>query len=156
MTDVELVLRFFAVSEPDQIAGRLKDYLGEFMKERNAAVLGDAALGAEHKARFLRAVTCSKMVFGEAAFARKSPDGKYRKSAPLADAVLSAFSAVDSTKLTTADIEKLNSAFNELVEKDEEFGKSISSGTNGKGAISTRVQKAKALVANIVPHAMIV
>ena len=85
MSDVELVLRFFALSEYDRMDMKFKDYLGDYMDRRNKEYARDQTLAQADRTAFKRAIENCWAVFGESAF-RKSADSK--KSAPLADAVM--------------------------------------------------------------------
>lgn len=155
MLDVELVLRFFALQDPGKINGRLKDYLSVYMKERNDAYRDDKDLVVKDTALFERAVDSAMAVFGDGAFEKKSSDGAYRKSAPLADAVLFGLSIVDSKKLQDGDAAKLRDALRDLFENNKDFVGAITQGTNGKGAITTRTTKTQELVKQLVPHALV-
>jgi hypothetical protein len=68
MSDVELVLRFFALSEYDHMDMKFKDYLGDFMDRRNKEYASQKELAAADQDRFRRAVENCWIVFGEAAF----------------------------------------------------------------------------------------
>jgi hypothetical protein len=155
MLDVELVLRFFALQQPALISGRLKDYLSVFMKERNDLYKSNAQVTAADKSVFERAIEVATVIFGEEAFARKSPDGNYRKSAPLADAVLYGLSRLDPSKLTLGDIATLKVELRQMFDNDKDFGAATTSGTNGKGAIIMRTSKTRDLAEKIAPHAVI-
>ena len=85
MSDVELVLRFFALSEYEHMDMKFKDYLGDFMDRRNKEYIKNPDLAAADRERFRRAIENCWIVFGEDAF-RKRAGAK--KSAPLADAVM--------------------------------------------------------------------
>ncbi len=84
MSDLELVLRFFALSEYDRMDTRFKDYLSDYMDNRNKEYVKDRALAKQDREAFQRAAENCWIVFEKSAF-RKSADSK--KSAPLADAV---------------------------------------------------------------------
>lgn len=156
MDDVEYVLRFFALRDTSAIEGRFKDYLSLFMKGRNEAYAVDTSLKDSDDALFRRTIETTYKVFGDAAFMRTSvSDGKSRRSAPLADAVLFAMSFVDAQKLVAGDNEKIHTAFKALL-ADKNFAAAISSGTNGKGAITERTGTAKKAVLAAVPHAAMV
>jgi hypothetical protein len=144
MSDVELVLRFFALSQYDRMDIKFKDYLGDYMDKRNKEYAQNQALAAADRAHFQRAVENCWIVFGESAF-RKTADAK--KSAPLADAVMISLSEYPSDVVTqkAADI---RTAIETLLTGNEdshkEFQKAFGTGTNGKGAIRTRIELAKA------------
>jgi hypothetical protein len=97
MSDVEIVLRFFAFKEPDKIAGSVRSMLDDAMKARVKCSDGDAeGLGAE----FTSALSLATKVFGEQVFRLPpSADGKpYRLSRPLYDAEMVAFHLLSNRK----------------------------------------------------------
>jgi len=147
MTDVELVLRFFALREPEKIDLAYKDFLSEFMGERNKAYLSDAALERREEEHFRRAVQNSLKVFGATAF-EKRPGVR---SAPLADAIMTALSLLNPDRISPELGASLKVELNKLTQQNPEFQKAIASGTNGKGAIRTRIELAKNCVRNIAP-----
>jgi uncharacterized protein DUF262 len=146
MSDVELVLRFFALSQYDRMDMKFKDYLGDYMDKRNKEYAQDQALAAADRAHFQRAVENCWIVFGESAF-RKTDDSK--KSAPLADAVMISLSEY-SSDVVTQKAANIRAAIETLLtgneESHKEFQKAFGTGTNGKGAIRTRIEVAKAAV----------
>lgn len=146
MSDVELVLRFFALSQYDRMDMKFKDYLGDYMDKRNQEYAKEHALAATDRSHFKRAVDNCWIVFGESAF-RKSADAK--KSAPLADAVM--ISLADyPPEAVTPKAANIRAAIETLLtgngESHKEFQKAFGTGTNGKGAIRTRIELAKAAV----------
>jgi hypothetical protein len=146
MSDIELVLRFFALSEYDHMDMKFKDYLGDFMDRRNKEYIANQGLAAADRGRFRRAIDNCWIVFGENAF-RKSADAK--KSAPLADAVMISLSDYASDVVTpkAANIRAaINTLLNGNEAKHQEFQKAFGTGTNGKGAIRTRIELAKEAV----------
>ena len=146
MSDVELVLRFFALSEYDRMDMKFKDYLGDFMDRRNKEYIKQPDLAAADRDRFRRAVENCWIVFGAAAF-RKSADAK--KSAPLADAVMISLSDYPADVITQKAVH-IRAAINDLLtgnrEPQKEFQKAFGTGTNGKGAIRIRIELAKEAV----------
>jgi hypothetical protein len=146
MSDVELVLRFFALAQYDRMDMKFKDYLGDYMDKRNKEYAQDQALAAADRAHFQRAVENCWIVFGESAF-RKTADAK--KSAPLADAVMISLSEYPSD-VVTQKAANIRTAIGTLLtgneESHKEFQKAFGTGTNGKGAIRTRIELAKAAV----------
>ena len=142
MRDLELVLRFFAVRNYEPTNMNFKDYLSDFMDRRNQAYKSDALLKSSDKEVFMRAVINCWSVFGNAAFRR--PSGV--KSAPLADALMAALCEIDPAAIDAERAEKIRAAMSRLCEDDETFKKAISYGTNGRGAIETRISAAKAAV----------
>src|SRR5205807_152442 len=65
MSDVELVLRFFALSEYDRMDMKFKDYLGDYMERRNKEYAKDPAVAHADRALFQRAIENCWTVFGE-------------------------------------------------------------------------------------------
>ncbi len=150
MSDVELVLRFFALSEYDRMDMKFKDYLGDFMDRRNKEYPKQQDLPAADRARFQRAIENCWIVFGAAAF-RKTEGAK--KSAPLADAVMISLADYPSD-VVTARAASIRAAIGTLLtgerETEKEFQKAFGTGTNGKGAIRTRVELAKEAVKSAI------
>lgn len=146
MSDVELVLRFFALSQYERMDMKFKDYLGEYMDERNKEYAQNPALAAADHAHFQRAIENCWIVFGESAF-RKSAGAK--KSAPLADAVMISLSGYKADTVTPK-AANIRTAIETLLtgneESHKEFQKAFGTGTNGKGAIRTRIELAKEAV----------
>jgi hypothetical protein len=151
MRDLELVLRFFALREYPNMALRFLDYLSDFMEKRNQQYKGQPALAEKDKEAFTNAVSNSWKVFGEDAFRRPLPDGKLSsKSAPLADAVMVGLADIAPAALTGNRPGAIKDAITGLASSDEAFILSITKGTNGKGAIQTRIERVKAAIAAIV------
>jgi hypothetical protein len=146
MSDIELVLRFFALSEYGQMDMKFKDYLGDFMDRRNKKYVQNQGLAATDTERFRRAVENCWTVFGADAF-RKAADAK--KSAPLADAVMICL-ADYPPNVVAPKAANIRDAINTLLtgndEQHKEFQKAFGTGTNGKGAIRTRIELAKEAV----------
>lgn len=146
MTDVELVLRFFALSEYDRMDMKFKDYLGDFMDRRNKEYIQNPGLPADDRERFRRGIENCWAVFGAAAF-RKTADSK--KSAPLADAVMISLAEypTEEVALKAASIrDAINILLTGNSEQQQQFQKAFGTGTNGKGAIRTRIELAKEAV----------
>ena len=151
MTDLELVLRFFALQNYAQMNLRFKDFLGDFMEDRNKEYKQNLVLKREDTELFMVAVRNCWQVFGEQAFRKPGLEGPYsKKSAPLADAVLAALSDVQPEQISDDKATQIRAAINGLCEQDEAFRKAISTGTNGKGAIRTRIELARKAVHAIV------
>ena len=147
MGDLELVLRFFALLQYEHMDLRFKDYLGDFMDRRNKAYLSDGALQLRDTELFHRSVNNTWTVFGEDAFRRPTVSGQLgNKSAPLADAVMIALSEVEVGQITPAIAESIKNAITDLALRNDDFRKSIGSGTNGKTAIKTRIELTKQVV----------
>lgn len=149
MKDIELVLRFFALKEPTKIRRSFKWWLGHYLDSRNqeAEVNPDLDIFESDKQSFFRAINSVKRVFGaDAAFVRPDYTDKQSKSAPLSDAVMIAFSILDPAKIDEGIATALKDELAKLINSDQSFRDSITTGTNGKGAISTRVNRLVALV----------
>jgi Protein of unknown function DUF262 len=148
MRDVELVLRFFALANPDMMELKFKDHLGTFMGARNKAYEADPGQKTSDEAAFKRAIENCWKVFGARAFQRE----KGPKSAPLSDAMMSSLCLLNPERLEPPVAESLRTELQRLL-TDPEFAKAISSGTNGKGSIRTRIEMAKAVVRKVAPEA---
>jgi hypothetical protein len=144
MTDLELILRFFALRDYGQMDMRFQDYLGDFMQARNKAYKEQQNLKDSDATAFRRAIENSWRIFGNSAFQR--PGAPKYKSAPLADAVMIALSSVEPAQIADDTAEVIRAGFEDLFQKDEAFRNSIGRGTNGKGAITTRITAAIGLV----------
>jgi hypothetical protein len=148
MMDLELVLRFFALQEPERMAFQFIDHLGEFMDGKNKAYLENKQIAQDDKRRFEWAVKNCLKVLGENAFRKNQmenqPSGK--RSTPLGDALLIAFADIDPKDITETTAVVIREALFSLLAKDSEFQKAISTGTNGKGAITLRVRRAQQAV----------
>jgi hypothetical protein len=142
MIDLSIVLRFFALSEPEKMDITFKDFLGEFMEERNKLYISDPNLSARDAERFERAVLNSITVFGTNSFRNPSKMMKGPPSLPIAEAIMIGLSDYDPALITQDIAKDIKLDFSNLC-KDPEFLKAISSGTNGKGAIKTRINKAR-------------
>lgn len=144
MDDLELVLRFFALRDYRTMSLRFKDYLSVYMGDRNDLYKQSPQLQGEDEKAFSWAVKNCWAVYGEDAF-RKPTTGN--RSVPLADAYMVALSSVDPQHLASdGRAEKVREALNTLISEDEDFLKAVGTGTNGRGAIETRIEKARAAV----------
>ncbi len=141
MTDLELALRFFALYEHQNMSVRFKDYLSEFMDSRNALYKQNPTMEKEDRDRFTRAAINCWHVFGSEAFYTQSR----KRSIPLADAVMIAFADFPPATITNDKIPAARDSIAALLTKPE-FQKAIGSGTNGRGAIETRVELARQAV----------
>jgi uncharacterized protein with ParB-like and HNH nuclease domain len=151
MEDLELVLRFFALFHYDQMDMNYKDYLSDFMDSRNALYRDKPRIKDQDHELFTRAITNSWEVFRDRAFRKPLRDGKEsKKSAPLADAVMISLAEADA-KAVQQYANELRKAFTALMTGNEEFKKAIATGTNGKGAIRTRIELARGVVSKILP-----
>lgn len=149
MKDIELVLRFFALKEPAKIRRSFKWWLGHYLDSRNqeAEVNPEAGEYEPDKQSFFRAINSIKRVFGvDDAFCRPDDTDKKSKSAPLSDAVMVAFALLNPAKIDDGVATALKDGLANLIKSDQAFRDSITTGTNGKGAISTRVARLVGLV----------
>jgi len=142
MADLEIVLRFFALSHYDRMDMKYKDYLGDFMDKRNKEYVQNQALEQEDRQLFVRAIENCWTAFGAAAF-RKNAQSK--KSVPLADAVMIALST-HPHDVVRQKADGIRAAISQLLEHNVEFRKAFGTGTNGKGAITKRIQLAQEAV----------
>lgn len=142
MTDMELVLRFFALQNYKAFTDRAKlnGFLSDYMRDRNETYEGDDALKQLDVAAFDRAVNCTWIVFREGAFRKPKAKKRSIRSAPLADAVMFAFRNIDPAGLTDKVSAAIKNDFNELFESDKKFVSAVSEGTNGKTAVITRLE----------------
>lgn len=152
MFDVELVLRFFAVLHPEQINLAFKDYMSDFMNSKNKMYRDNQNLRPEDSDVFITAVKNVWRVFGTSSFRRPDEKGDLRlnKSVPLADAEMVALSGVPGDSIDDDAAARIRQGFAELCLRNDVFRKAITAGTNGKGAIKSRVELARELVAAAV------
>jgi hypothetical protein len=147
MRDVELALRFFALRDPSKIRKSFKWWLGQYLELRSASAETDEQILEDDARAFHRAVASIKRVFGVAdAFVRPDDVERKAKSAPLADVVMVAFSRIDPDKIDDETAQALRQGLGELGRNDKAFRDSITTGTNGKGAISTRIARLNEIV----------
>jgi hypothetical protein len=145
MYDLELVLRFFALRNPDAMDLSFKDFLSDFMEGRNKQYEADGSLMAGDNATFERAIENCWRVFGAQAF--QKPGSKF-KSAPLADAQMQSLGDIEPERLDDGIADAIRKKMADACREDENFLKAISTGTNGKGAILDRIRKAREIVAS--------
>ena len=145
MTDLELILRFFALREYEKMDMRFQDYLGDFMEARNKVYRERTGLKDQDAAAFRWAIENTWRIFGEDAF--KKPGDSKHKSAPLADAVMVALSTVDPARIDNPVAQTVRQNFVDLCRNNVNFQNSIGRGTNGKGAITERITATVRLVA---------
>lgn len=139
MRDVELVLRFFALYEYDKMTVSFGDYLSDFMESRNGDYKQDPGLKAADQERFFRAVKNCWLIFGERSFCKNESD---QRSFPLADALMVALADYNPATITNEQAAKMRELVNGLFQ-DQSFQKAIGTGTNGPGAIATRITLAR-------------
>jgi hypothetical protein len=129
-----------------------KDYLSDFMDARNTEYVADPALKHVDAALFRRAASNCWSVFGEDAFRKPTEQGlQSAKSAPLADAAMAALAAMDPI-VATENRARIRAAILNLCENNDDFKKAIGTGTNGKGAIKTRIELAREAVRAAIPQ----
>lgn len=146
MDDLYLVLRFFALCDYGKMKLQFKDYLSDFMQQKNEAYPDIEDIPEELRNRFYFAIENCWNAFGEEAFLKpENSRGQRVKSFPLADAVMVALSDYSPTDLDAAQLKKIRNNINDLF-SDPDFSKSITSGTNGKGSIANRIEMAKVAV----------
>lgn len=139
MDDLHLVLRFFALKARASMSMKFKDHLSDFMQRRNKEYKENPQLKEVDKKAFITAINNSWKVYGEDAFMKPANDkGKRPRSFPLSDAVMISMSEIDPSQITDKNIAKIQESTAALF-KNDEFVKSITSGTNGKGAINKRI-----------------
>jgi Protein of unknown function DUF262. len=138
MEDLSIVLRFFALIDPDKVGSPFKDYLGEFMESRNNEYIKNPNLAKSDQTKLENATKNCLKIFGQSAFRNPSKQGKGKRSLPIAEAVLVALADLPPTTITDDVVKRIQTSFAALCE-DPVFSKSITSGTNGKGAIKTRI-----------------
>jgi hypothetical protein len=151
MIDLELVLRFFALREPELMVFPFIDHLSEFMDFRNKLYDEKNHYADEDRRSFDWALKNTWRVLGENAFRKNQMDGQPsgKRSTPLGDALLIAFAGINPKDITDAAADAIRQAIFELLRDDLEFQKAISTGTNGKGAITLRVRRAEQAVRSV-------
>lgn len=143
MEDLEILLRFFALSEYESMDMKFKDYLSVFMGSRNKKYKSSPELASQDRVRFSSAAKNAWKIFGANAFKKPLPDGGWsNRSVPLADAVMIGLADYDPVTITGERAEAVRRALESLL-NDSEFRASISAGTNGKAAIARRVEAAR-------------
>jgi hypothetical protein len=138
MVDLTIVLRFFALANPELIDLPFKDHLSAFMEERNKLYASAPEFEAADTARFKSAIVNSSKIFGANAFRNVHKKAAGPRSLPISDAVMVALADFPEKAITDEVAEKIRTKFAELC-GNEIYVKSISSGTNGRGAIRTRI-----------------
>ncbi|MBR0734426.1 DUF262 domain-containing protein [Bradyrhizobium japonicum] len=148
MSDLELVLRFFALRKATLQEMRFKDRLSDVMSTKNKLYQADPKLKEEDAHLFLSALENAHTIFGNDAFRRSDKgSGSGRRSAPYADSVMQALADIPTETFANQQlIEAVRNAFHNLLSTDDEFVKAISTGTNGETAINKRITAAKEIV----------
>lgn len=150
MSDLELVLRFFALRKATLDGTRYKDFLSEYMSDRNKEYKNNPAIKDQDRAMFEQAVANVFTVFGASAFRPPLADKRSLRSAPFADAVMQSLADVDPALLHKESVrEEIKASFEKLIESGT-FIASISSGTNGESAIRNRITLARAAVQQVL------
>jgi Protein of unknown function DUF262 len=142
MEDLAIVLRFFALFKPGEMEGPFRDHLSDYMQHRNLTYKKDPNVGEADKILFTQAVANAWTIFGNDAFRSPHKEKKGPRSIPLAEAVLIGLAELNPVQITTEVAKKIRESLSALC-KDETFLKAISTGTNGKGAIESRVEMAR-------------
>jgi hypothetical protein len=124
------------------------DHLSEFMDSRNKLYDEKSHSADEDRHSFDWAVKNCWKVLGEHAFRKNQMDAQPsgKRSTPLGDALLIAFADIDPKDITDAAAGAIKLTIHKLLADDLEFQKAISTGTNGKGAITLRVRRAEQAV----------
>lgn len=143
MRDLELVLRFLALSDYGAMTVSFRDHLSEFMDTRNKAYKAHPELKDADAQRFTQAVKTCWRIFGKEAFYKPpNKEGKRQRSFPLADALMVAFADYAPDAITDAQAAKARTLVAALFD-NADFQKAIGTGTNGRGAIATRIKLAQ-------------
>jgi hypothetical protein len=142
MSDIELVLRFFALSHYEEMDMKFKDFLSDFLDTRNKEYVTNPAIEHQDREVFVRAVENCWIVWGAAAFRK---DLHSKKSAPLADAVMVPLSK-HPAEVVKAKSANIRAAIQQLLDNNDDFKKAFGTGTNGKGAIRKRIELAQSAV----------
>jgi hypothetical protein len=149
MRDLELVLRFFALSAAQDRGSKraaFKTYLGSFMSSRNEEYAKDKALAEVDREKFKRSVFNCFTLLGESAFVISAA----ARSAPLGDALMYALSTLtreDARDKKTAD--KVRAAV-ERLKSEAKFKATMDQGTNGRAKIEQRLASARTAVEQAV------
>lgn len=146
MEDLELVLRFFALQEHEHMTSGFGAYLTEFLASRNVEYVRDGSRLALDNDAFANATSNAWRIFGEEAFVKATSQ---QKSAPFADAVMVALASYPPSSFDVEKDRRIREAFSNLM-ANVNFSRSITSGTNGRGAIHTRIGMAKAAVDSVM------
>lgn len=149
MIDLAVVLRFFALYEPENMDGAFKDYLGTYMEKRNKEYVVNSNLANEDREIFLRSVKNCWNIFGVDAFRNPEKRQTGPKSVPLAEAVMIGLARYSPDMITEEHKIAIRQAISGLC-LDPTFSKAISTGTNGKGAILTRITAVRRVLAEIL------
>ena len=92
MHDCQLVLRFFALKDNDNIRGSMKSILDRCMDSNKKA---SSETITELKSNFIQSMQACRKIFGKEPFKIKTSSGQKRNSAPLYDAIMVSLSRYD-------------------------------------------------------------
>lgn len=157
MTDLEVVLRFFALAATDLEGASFKEHLSNFMAARTREYAKDPSLYESDRKSFLTAIENCAAVLGVDAFRRVSSKARAKKgkpprpqhSRPYADALMLAFADYPADTFTQAASERAREGIKDL-EQLEDFRAAVEKGTNSERAIQTRVSLARSAVRRAV------
>ncbi len=154
MSDLEMVLRFFAMQNFDKFNGSIQDFLTLTMVEKNKLYKNDKNLVVSGREVFCRAHYNVLYVFGETAFQKRNEEGVFistQKSAPFADTLLYALSRYPrlNNEIDSSACEGVREAVYSLF-KDEDFYKAISYGTNSIKSTKYRMKKVQMTVDSVI------
>ncbi|SUB91737.1 DUF262 domain-containing protein [Photobacterium damselae] len=139
MDDLEMVLRFFAISENWEYFGyKLAKGLDLYMANNRFAETEPL------EGKFNRALAACEEIFGERAFQKPLESGwREQFIAPLYDAQMTAIAQLTTEEIDNlkSNKEELISSFRNLYLEDKEFAKSVNQATSDSSAINTRVSK---------------
>lgn len=144
MTDLEQVLRFFALSaaqEKREKRAAFKTYLGGFMAARNAAHELNPALRDSDRVRFENTVENCLATLGKTAFVTDT-----QRSPPLADALMYALEPLTKAQREDAQVQAAMLQTKRALLADEQFADALRQGTNGKAKIELRLALAREAV----------
>lgn len=146
MQDLELVLRFFALREFERMNMGFSAYLTEFLASRNKLYADDPDKVGSDAILFANASDNAWRIFGEEAFVKPSSQ---KKSVPYSDAVMVALADFTPQMFDQSKDQQIRELFHRLL-RETRFSSAITSGTNGKGAIATRIDTAREAVRQVV------
>lgn len=149
MIDLSIVLRFFALYEPEKMDGTFKDYLGTFMEQRNKDYVAQPEVKDADRKKFMNASRNAWKIFGSDAFRNPEKRQTGPKSVPLAEAVMIALADYRPEDIAEDKHVRIRQEVARLC-IDPGFSKAISTGTNGKGAIITRINAARQAFAKVL------
>ncbi len=150
MRDLELVLRFFALSAAQDSApnkrSAFKTYLGSYMAERNEEYRKRPQLEEEDRSRFERAIQNCYGMLGKEAFV--GPKGSL--SAPLGDALMYGLMELTPTQRKDSGLAEAVKKVRDGLLRDKTFLETMDQGTNGRAKIEKRLGMARKAVEKAV------